>query len=79
MVNLFSLNRALQDVEKYKGLLAKATLESKDQVESTKKTADKLFAENTRLSKQKQDLLLAFKKQAQLIDVLKRQKVIFCC
>lgn len=70
------LNRALQDIEKYKGLLAKASLDSKEQMESIKKNADKLFNENNKLSKQKQDLLAAFKKQAQLIEVLKRQKVI---
>jgi hypothetical protein len=55
--------------------LAKAGSDAKEQIDSARKTSDKLFAENTRLSKQKQDLILAFKKQSQLVDVLKRQKV----
>ena len=50
-------------------------MDTKDSLDNTKKAADKLFVENNRLAKQKQDLLLAVKKQQQLIDVLKRQKV----
>jgi hypothetical protein len=65
----------LKEVEKYKNLLGKAGTDAKDQIESTRKTSDKLFAENARLMKQKQDLILAFKKQSQLVDVLKRQRV----
>jgi DNA gyrase/topoisomerase IV subunit A len=55
--------------------LAKASSESKEQVELTKKNAEKLFAENNRLNKQKQDLLTALRKQTQLIEILKKQKV----
>jgi hypothetical protein len=62
-------------LEKYKSLLAKASTESKDQIELTKKNSEKLFVENTRLTKQKQDLLTALKKQAQLIEILRKQKV----
>ena len=69
------LNRALQELEKYKTLLAKASSDSKEKLDGTKKAADKMFADNNRLMKQKQDLLMAFKKQAQLIDVLKKQKM----
>lgn len=46
-------------------------------MDMAKKNADKLITENKRLEKQKVELLAAFKKQMQLIDVLKRQKV--CC
>jgi hypothetical protein len=72
---IYRLNRALADLDKYKSLLAKASSESKDQLDLTKKNSEKLFVENNRLTKQKQDLLTALKKQAQLIEILKKQKV----
>lgn len=69
------LNRALEEVDKLKSLLAKRDGEAKDKLEVAKRTADALFAENKALQRQKQELLAAFKKQSQLIAVLKRQKM----
>jgi hypothetical protein len=69
------LNRALQENEKLKNLLAKASSQVKESSESYKSRFDSLFIENQRLIKQKSDLLLAYKKQGQLIDVLKKQKM----
>ena len=40
-----------------------------------KKKVDQLTAENKRLEKQKSELIIGFKKQLKLIDILKRQKV----
>ena len=37
--------------------------------------AQRLATENARLRRRQSDLILAFKKQAKLIDVLKRQKL----
>ncbi|KAI9209341.1 uncharacterized protein BJ171DRAFT_620706 [Polychytrium aggregatum] len=69
------LNRALEDIEKLKQTVAKATMDSKDKAEASKKTADRLLVDNKRLEKQKAEILMAFKKQMQLIDVLKKQKI----
>lgn len=69
------LNRALNEIEKMKSLLAKASSQVKESQESYKSRFDALFIENQKLIKQKGDLLLGFKKQGQLIDVLKRQKM----
>ncbi|KAJ3103464.1 Golgin sub A member 2 [Phlyctochytrium bullatum] len=69
------LNRALEEIEKLKSQLAKAHEEAKDKSESLKTTAEKLFNDNKRLMRQKTDLITIFKKQNQLIDILKRQKI----
>ncbi|KAJ3311279.1 hypothetical protein HDU76_003166 [Blyttiomyces sp. JEL0837] len=69
------LNRALEEVEKYKQMMAKAAADSKDKMEAMKKTNEKLFNDYKKIQKQKSELLTIFKKQNQLIDVLKRQKL----
>jgi hypothetical protein len=69
------LNRAMQENEKLKNLLSKASSQVKETAGSYKSRFDSLFIENQRLVKQKSDLLLAFKKQMQLIEVLKKQKM----
>eukprot|EP00842_Homolaphlyctis_polyrhiza_P000155 jgi/Hompol1/113/HPOL_002443-RA len=68
------LNRALEEIEKLKTILSKKDGDSKDKLDVAKRAADGLFAENKKLQRQKAELLAAFKKQAQLITVLKRQK-----
>jgi hypothetical protein len=65
----------LEDLEKCKQALALRGTDSKDQLEAARRTADQLFADNKKLQKQKADLMQAFKKQGQLIVVLKRQKL----
>jgi hypothetical protein len=69
------LNRALEELEKLKGQHSRTIGESKEKIESLQKNTDRLFQDNKKLQKQKLELLAVFKKQNQLIDVLKRQKI----
>jgi chromosome segregation ATPase len=68
-------NRLNQELEKLKQQMYKNESEFKDKIEVVKKTSTELFLENKKLNKQKGDLLNGFKKQNQLIEVLKRQIV----
>ena len=69
------LNRALEELQKAKTQL-KQVEEQREEVGGTARAeAARLAAENTRLRKRLSELLLAFKKQSKLIDVLKRQKL----
>eukprot|EP00118_Oscarella_pearsei_P019304 m.204221 g.204221 ORF g.204221 m.204221 type:complete len:365 (+) comp39643_c0_seq15:316-1410(+) len=69
------LNRALEEVEKYKAALLRAKTESKDSSDQERKKIERLGANNKKLEKQKGELMLGFKKQLKLIDILKRQKM----
>lgn len=69
------LNRTLEDLEKLKVGFAVKEATMKERVEAGKRTAENLFADNKRLQKQKSELINGFKKQLQLIEVLKHQKV----
>jgi predicted nucleic acid-binding Zn-ribbon protein len=69
------LNRTVEELERLKHQFALKEKEWKESIEQVKKTSAGLFAETRRLAKQKQDLLHGFRKQNQLIDILKRQKV----
>ena len=69
------LNRALEEMEKLKSEVTKAKSSSKESQQEEKKRLDSLLAENRKLEKQKSDLIQGFRKQARLIDVLKRQKM----
>jgi chromosome segregation ATPase len=71
------LNRSLEEIERHKALLAKNVQESKEKIEIAKKSADGLLGDLQRCERQKLDMMGAFKKQQQLIEVLKRQKVGF--
>ena len=69
------LNRALEEIEKLKSDVMKAKSSSKENQQEEKKRVDSLMAENRKLEKQKSDLIQGFRKQARLIDILKRQKM----
>eukprot|EP01135_Chromosphaera_perkinsii_P008178 Nk52_evm1s1177 gene=Nk52_evmTU1s1177 len=69
------LNRALEEIEKYKVQLVKAGQENHDLGENYRMETKKLVEENKVLNKQKNELVAAFKKQLKLIDILKRQKI----
>ena len=69
------LNRALEDVERYKSMLTEARSNGKTGSEHARKDHERVVSENRKLTRQKAELLNAFKKQLKLIDVLKRQKL----
>ena len=68
------LNRALEEVERYKNLLAEAKDERKGGGLEIRREAGELRGEVRRLERQKQELAVAFKKQSKLVDVLRKQK-----
>ncbi|XP_015254842.1 PREDICTED: testis-expressed sequence 9 protein isoform X1 [Cyprinodon variegatus] len=68
------LNRALEEVEMLKSELSKAKQINKDKI-SEEQSKENLLAENQILKKQKAELVVGFKKQLKLIDILKRQKM----
>ncbi|XP_035507981.1 testis-expressed protein 9 isoform X2 [Morone saxatilis] len=71
------LNRALEEGEKLKTQLNKMKQMNKDKKSEEHQSKENLIAENKMLKKQKAELIVGFKKQLKLIDVLKRQKMHF--
>ncbi|KAM7157536.1 testis-expressed protein 9 isoform 5-T5 [Molossus nigricans] len=69
------LNRALEEAEKYKLELSKLRQTNKDIANEEHKKIEALKSENKKLEKQKGELMIGFKKQLKLIDILKRQKM----
>uniref|UniRef100_A0A4W2GBY5 Testis expressed 9 n=1 Tax=Bos indicus x Bos taurus TaxID=30522 RepID=A0A4W2GBY5_BOBOX len=69
------LNRALEEAEKYKLELSKLQQNNKDIANEEHQKIEALKSENKKLEKQKGELMIGFKKQLKLIDVLKRQKM----
>ena len=69
------LNRALEEAAKLRGQLLAAERDKKDALENGKKSVDELTLKTKFLEKQRNELLHGFKKQMELIDVLKRQKL----
>jgi len=69
------LNRTLDELEKFKTQVNSLTQEIKDLKENDRKSIEHLIMDNKQLEKQKAEILLAMKKQMQLIDVLKKQKM----
>ena len=68
------LNRALEEVERYKSALAEARDETKGGGVESRREATELRGDVRRLERQKQELTAAFKKQSRLVDVLRKQK-----
>nr|XP_020461806.1 testis-expressed protein 9 isoform X2 [Monopterus albus] len=71
------LNRALEEVERLKTQLNKMQQMNKDKISEEHQSKENLLAENKMLKKQKAELIVGFKKQLKLIDILKRQKMHF--
>ncbi|KAK9542737.1 hypothetical protein VZT92_000573 [Zoarces viviparus] len=71
------LNRALEEVERLKTELNKMEQMNKDKISEEHQSKENLLAENKMLKKQKAELIMGFKKQLKLIDILKRQKMHF--
>ncbi|XP_029987063.1 testis-expressed protein 9 [Sphaeramia orbicularis] len=71
------LNRALEETERLKTQLTKMQQANKDKINEEHQSRGNLLAENKILKKQKAELIVGFKKQLKLIDILKRQKMHF--
>ncbi|CAF99576.1 unnamed protein product, partial [Tetraodon nigroviridis] len=71
------LNRALEEVDRLKTQINTMKQMTKDKISEDHQSKENLLAENKLLRKQKEELILAFKKQLKLIDVLNRQKMHF--
>uniref|UniRef100_A0A8C8U770 Testis expressed gene 9 n=1 Tax=Peromyscus maniculatus bairdii TaxID=230844 RepID=A0A8C8U770_PERMB len=69
------LNRALEEAEKYKVELSKLRQSNKDIANEDHQKIEVLKSENKKLERQKGELMIGFKKQLKLIDILKRQKM----
>ncbi|XP_031170263.1 testis-expressed protein 9 [Sander lucioperca] len=71
------LNRASEEVERLKTQLNKMKQMNKDKISEEHQSKENLLAENKMLKKQKAELIVGFKKQLKLIDILKKQKMHF--
>ena len=69
------LNRAIEELEKYKSQLKEAKVTEVSKSDNLRKDMDRLIEENRKLERQRNELMQAFKKQMKLIDVLKKQKM----
>lgn len=67
------LNRALEDVERYKSQLQKDKNSNKESAENDRREMDRLRIDNKRLERLKNEMNTVFKKQQKLISILKRQ------
>jgi len=68
------MNRLLEENDRLKSTVKEAKSSERDKLTGEKDAADKLAADVKRLTKQRTELINAFKKQSKLIDILRRQK-----
>jgi hypothetical protein len=73
--NEMRLNRSLEELEKLRTIVHNHERDDKELRDLARKKEDKVAVVMKQLDKQKSELLLGFKKQMQLIDNLKKQKV----
>jgi len=73
--NDIRLNRALEDIDKYKLKIKQLEAGKKEAGLDVEQEIKRLQTENKKLEKQNKEVISGFKKQLQLIDVLKRQKI----
>lgn len=73
--NEVRLNRALEEVEKLRRAKKESGASKEGASAELRAKCDSLIKANKLLTSQKDELLAAFKKQIQLIDILKRQKL----
>uniref|UniRef100_A0AAV2LUL8 Testis expressed 9 n=1 Tax=Knipowitschia caucasica TaxID=637954 RepID=A0AAV2LUL8_KNICA len=71
------LNRATEESQRLKSELNKIKQMNKDKSDEQYQGRENLQAENKNLKKQKAELVIGFKKQLKLIDILKRQRMHF--
>jgi hypothetical protein len=69
------LARALEECDKFKETLSRATDETKGSTADYRKEKDRLVSQVRSLERQRAELLTAFRKQMKLIEVMKRMKV----
>ena len=69
------MNRAVEELDKSKSQQQQQQQILKDQLDAANQTCQELFQQTKRLQKQKAELLAGFKKQCQLVEILKRQKI----
>jgi len=67
--------RVLEEKERFRQQLNELKKERDEATDIIRRENQKLKKENAKLERQKHDLLLVFKKQRKLIDILKRQKI----
>ncbi|XP_072320595.1 testis-expressed protein 9 isoform X2 [Eucyclogobius newberryi] len=71
------LNRSMEETQRLKSELNKMKLTNKDKIDEEHQSKVSLLAENKNLKKQKAELIVGFKKQLKLIDILKRERMHF--
>ena len=69
------LSRALEECERFKQTLSRATEEAQSGAGGHRKEKDRLVGQVRSLERQRAELMTAFKKQMKLIEVMKRMKV----